>query len=54
MYSLIIEGLQWSIVSGMQVVDMSFGISSNVQSFHDALIAAYSAGIVLVTSPALW
>ncbi|MEW6033353.1 MAG: S8 family peptidase [Chloroflexota bacterium] len=46
----IIEGVQWSIANGMQVVNMSFGTASDVQSFHDALIAAYNAGIVLVAA----
>ncbi len=46
----IIEGLQWSIDNNMQVVNMSFGTSSDVQSFHDALINAYNSGIVLVAA----
>jgi subtilisin family serine protease len=46
----IIEGIQWSIQNGMQVINMSFGTSSDVQSFHDALTAAYNAGIVLVAA----
>lgn len=46
----IIEGLQWCIDNGMQVVNMSFGTSSDVQSFHDAIVAAYNAGLVLVAA----
>jgi len=46
----IIEGLQWSIDNGMQVVNMSFGSSSDNQSFHDAITAAYNAGITLVAA----
>lgn len=46
----IIEGVQWSIANGMQVINMSLGTSSDVQSFHDALTAASSAGIVLVAA----
>jgi subtilisin family serine protease len=46
----IIEGLQWCIDNGMQVVNMSFGTSSDVQSFHDAIVAANNAGMVLVAA----
>lgn len=46
----IIEGLQWSIDNGVQVVNMSFGSSSDNQSFHDAIIATYNAGITLVAA----
>ena len=46
----IIEGLQWAISNGMQVVNMSLGTSSDVQSFHDAVIAVYNAGIVQVAA----
>jgi len=46
----IIEGLQWSIANGMQVINMSFGTSSDVQSLHDAITAAYRSGIVLVAA----
>ena len=46
----IIEGLQWSINNGIQVVNMSFGTASDIQSLHDAIIAAYNSGIVLVAA----
>lgn len=46
----IIEGLQWCIDNGMRVANMSFGTSSDVQSFHDAIVAAYNAGMVLVAA----
>lgn len=46
----IIEGLQWSINNGMQVVNMSLGTYSQVQSFRDAIIAAYNNGIVLTAA----
>ena len=49
-YSDIIEGLQWSVNNGMQVVNMSFAGTSDVQSFRDALIATYKANIVLVAA----
>lgn len=35
----IIEGLDWCIKNGIQVVNMSLGTSSDIQSFHDAVIA---------------
>lgn len=44
----IIEGLQWCIDKGVQVVNMSLGTYSEVQAFHDAIIATYNKGIVLV------
>lgn len=46
----IIEGVQWSINSNMKVINMSLGTSADVQSFHDALIDASNAGIVLVAA----
>lgn len=46
----IIEGLQWCINNGMQVVNMSLGTYSNIQSFHDAIIAVYNSGIVMVAA----
>ncbi len=46
----IIEGIQWCIGNGIQVVNMSFGTSSDVQAFHDALTTAYNSGLVLVAA----
>lgn len=46
----IIEGLQWSINNEMQVVNMSFSTSIDVQSFQDAITAAHNSGIVLVAA----
>ena len=46
----VIEGIQWAVANGMQVANMSLGTSSNVQSFHDAVVAAYNAGLVLVAA----
>lgn len=46
----VIEGIQWSVANGMRVVNMSLGTSSDVQSFHDAVIAAYNAGVVVVAA----
>ncbi|WP_281246397.1 S8 family peptidase [Desulfoscipio geothermicus] len=46
----IIEGLEWCITNNMQVINMSLGTSSEVQSFHDAVIKVYNAGIVMVAA----
>ncbi|MEK7625684.1 MAG: S8 family peptidase [Patescibacteria group bacterium] len=46
----IIEGLDWSIANGMQVVNMSLGASSDNQFLHEAVIRARNAGIVLVVA----
>lgn len=46
----IIEGLQWCIDNKMQVVNMSFGTSSDVQSLYDAIVKAYHSGMVLVAA----
>lgn len=46
----ILDGLQWCIDNGMQVVNMSFGALGTTQSFHDAVIAVHNAGIVQVAA----
>lgn len=46
----IIEGLGWAKDNGIQVVNLSLGSSSNVISFHDAIIAAKNAGITVVAA----
>jgi subtilisin len=46
----IIEGIQWSINNGMAIINMSLGTSSDIQSFHDAVIAAKNAGVVVVAA----
>jgi subtilisin len=46
----LIEGLDWCIDNEMQVVNMCFGSYYDNQSFHDAIIEAYLAGITLVAS----
>ena len=42
----VIEGLGWAVANNMQVINMSLGTSSNIQSFHDAVVAVRNAGIV--------
>lgn len=46
----VIEGLDWVIKNKMQVVNMSLGTSSNVQSFHDAVVRVNAVGIVQVAA----
>ncbi|MFA4880329.1 MAG: S8 family peptidase [Candidatus Doudnabacteria bacterium] len=46
----IIEGLDWCINNEIQVVNMSLGTSSNVQSFQDAVKKVYDAGIIQVAA----
>jgi subtilisin family serine protease len=46
----VIEGIEWAINHGMQVINLSLGTSNNVQSFHDAIISAKNAGIVIVAA----
>ncbi len=46
----VIEGLQWAASNGMRVANMSLGTSSDIQSFHDAVVAANNAGVVLVAA----
>lgn len=46
----IIEGIDWAIANRIQVINMSLGTSSDVQSFHDAIIRAAQAGIVQVAA----
>ena len=46
----VIEGIEWGVANNMKVLNMSLGTSSNIQSFHDAITAAYNAGVVLVAA----
>lgn len=46
----VIACLEWCIANGMQVVNMSLGTESDVQSFHDAVIAVNNAGIIQVAA----
>ena len=46
----VIEGIQWAIAHNMQVINMSLGTVSDIKSFHDAVTAAKTAGIVVVAA----
>ncbi len=46
----VIEGIQWAVANNMQVVNMSLGTGSDIQSFRDAVIAAKNAGVVVVAA----
>ena len=46
----IIDALGWCIDNQIQVINMSFGSLEGNQSFHDAIIRAYQAGITMVAS----
>jgi subtilisin len=46
----VIEGIQWAIANNMQVINMSLGTTSDIQLFHDAVISAKNAGIVVVAA----
>lgn len=46
----VIEGIQWATANGIKVANMSLGSASGNQSFHDAVIAAYNAGVTIVAA----
>ena len=46
----VIEGLEWCIANGMQVVNMSLSTNSDIQSLHDACDEANEAGLLLVAA----
>lgn len=46
----VIEGLDWAIKNGMQVVNMSLGTSSDILSFREAVQRVNQAGIVQVAA----
>jgi subtilisin len=46
----IVLGIDWCVRNRMDVINMSFGMRTRSQSFHDAVRHAYAEGIVIVAS----
>ncbi|MBI1754958.1 S8 family peptidase [Candidatus Azambacteria bacterium] len=46
----VINGIDWAITHGMTVINLSLGTDVDVQSFHDAVIRAKSAGVIVVAA----
>lgn len=46
----IIEGLDWAIAQGMQVINMSLGTTANIESFKETVQKVNAAGIVQVAA----
>lgn len=46
----VIEGIDVAIQRKLHLINLSLGTSSNVQSFHDAIIRAKAAGLVVVAA----
>lgn len=44
----VIAGIEYCVSSGADVISMSLGTSSDVQAMHNAVDAAYAAGVLLV------
>jgi len=49
-WSDVIEGIQWAVDNGMQVINMSLGASSSSYGLEDACDAAEAAGVVVVAA----
>ncbi|MGN7457542.1 S8 family peptidase [Paenibacillus pasadenensis] len=46
----IILGIEWCVRSGMNIINMSFGMKSRSKSLHNAVINATNAGVVIIAS----
>lgn len=46
----VLEGLDWAVANGMQVINISLGTNSDIVSFHDAVQRVYQAGIIQVAA----
>jgi parallel beta-helix repeat protein len=46
----VIEGIDWSVQNGMQVINMSLGTPSDISAFEDACDRAFEAGFLLVAA----
>jgi len=49
-WSDVIAAIEWSVTNGMQVINMSFGGTSDSGSLHAACDAAYASGVLLLSS----
>ncbi len=49
-WSDVIEGIQWAVDNGMQVINMSLGASTSSYGLEDACDAAEAAGVVVVAA----
>lgn len=46
----IVEGIQWAVNNDLKVTNMSLGLSVDVRSFKDAVVAAHQAGLTQVAA----
>ncbi|NJI53550.1 minor protease Epr [Bacillus subtilis] len=46
----LLQGIDWSIANGMDIVNMSLGTTSDSQILHDAVDKAYEQGVLLVAA----
>ncbi|MFP7231410.1 S8 family serine peptidase [Bacillus subtilis] len=46
----LLQGIDWSIANGMDIVNMSLGTTSDSQILHDAVDRAYEKGVLLVAA----
>lgn len=49
-YEDLIQGIEWAVYNGMQIISMSLGGSTNSQALNDTCRAAYEAGVLLVAA----
>lgn len=46
----LLQGIDWSIANGMDIVNMSLGTTSDSKILHDAVNKAYEQGVLLVAA----
>ncbi|MDB5056269.1 MAG: hypothetical protein JWM44_4319 [Bacilli bacterium] len=49
-YSQVVEGIDWAIQNGMDIISMSFGGIEPSQALHDAISEAYKQGILIIAA----